>query len=141
MKPCTLFLLTLLFASPALAATDSIESTVQALNLTQVEIHPDHEGPDAHGRLPNGGWIKLDFHHDGVLEEIETDHGALVPVSEIEQVLPGHVLGAERFPRDAMFEKIEFDHGKIEFEGRDAQGRRFKAEWNASGRLEEWKID
>lgn len=137
-----------LLTSPGIASdrlarfdAEAARAVADRLGLTEVSVHPDDKGADLEGRLPGGLWIELDFHRDGSLEDLEADKHALIPVSEVVAVLPEALLSADRFPADALFEKIELEDDGYEIEGRDAQGRWFKADYDRHARLEEWKFD
>ena len=143
----TLLALALFAPLPALAATDTLPAPVadvaQTLALSDLDYRPNAKGPDLTGRLPSGAVLELDFHDRGRpdLEEIETARRSFVPLAEVAALLPAGIVGAEVLGDGATFEQIEFDDHEIEIEGRDATGRRFKAEFALDGQLLELKRD
>lgn len=121
--------------------TDAISRMAETLSLSEVRIHPDDRGPDLTGRLPGGAMIEIDVHRDGSLDKIEAEGSELAPIAEVVAILPQPLIGAEGFPSDGRFEEIDLDDGEFEIDGRDAEGRRFEAEYTASGQLKEFKRD
>ncbi|WP_134680431.1 hypothetical protein [Paracoccus ravus] len=128
-----------LAAQPAIAQT-SAPDEVRALKLSEVILHPDERGPDASGTLPGGVRVELDYHRDGRLEEVEAKDRDLLPFEAVAPVLPEPMRADARLA-GAGLEQIEFDDDGIEIEGRDRDGNRFKAEYSASGALQDWKRD
>jgi len=104
-------------------------------------MHPNLKGSDAGGRLPDGTWVKLDFHRDTVLEDIKATGGQMIPAALLAPVMPKAVMEGAQYPHDGWFSKVEFGDTKIELEGTTAAHQTFKAEYAPSGKLLKWKHD
>lgn len=127
-------------ALPALAQTADMDAAIAGLKLQNVQRHPGQHGPDATGTLPDGQIVALDFERDGRLEEIKTPDGSFAPLTAIGAALPQAVREAPSLS-GARFHEVEFDGDGIEIEGRTADDRPFKAEFDRTGTMTEWKID
>lgn len=136
------------FALPVLADRDpspdgdaALRVVAERLSLRDIEVHPGAEGAGLTGRLPGGEWLDLVFHRDGSLEGLEAGAHRLAPVSEVTSVLPGPLLRAERFPADAMFERIGLGVDGYAIAGRDHNGRRFEVDYDRDGRVKRWRSE
>ncbi|WP_428926239.1 hypothetical protein [Marinibacterium sp. SX1] len=132
--------------TPALAADmpAQVEQVVRDLDLSDVDYRPDPRGTDLTGQLPDGSLVRIDFHDRGreELEEIEAHGRDAVPLSQVAAVLPEGLLAAGPIGPDDGFYEIDFDDdGSVDIEGLTADGRRFDAEYDRAGRLDELDYD
>lgn len=98
-------------------------------------------GRDLTGTLPGGAMVKVELEADGRIEEVEA-RGTLFPIAAIDPLVPEAVRAHAQWPKDATLDKIEFERdGRIEIDGRLADGRDFDAEFTAGGELIEFDID
>ena len=117
----------------------AVEAAAETLGLTDTTVQPEARGPDLIGTLPGGAQVELDFHQGGSVEEIEAAENSYAPIAEVTDLLPDVLKDAERFPADGEFESIDLDNDGFDIEGRDADGTRFEAEYDAEGALLEWE--
>jgi len=132
-------------AVPGVPAAQDLPANVLGIGLTDIQIHEKkqaHYGRTVLGTLPGGTRVEIDLDRHGGIEEVETRGRGLFPIAEIRSLIPDAVATHGSFPADASLEKIEFEHdGRIEMEGRLANGRKFDAEFTASGELIEFDTD
>lgn len=132
-------------AIPGIAVAQDLPQHVIDLGLTDIEIRekPQAEyGRRVRGVLPDGSQIEVDLDGDDVIEDIEARGNDLFPVAEIHGLIPAPVIENQSWPADARLEKIEFESGgRIEIEGRLADGREFEAEFAADGSMLDFDID
>lgn len=85
--------------------------------------------------------VKVELDADGRVEEVEA-RGALYPIAAIEVLGPGAVLAIAQWPKDELFDKVEFERdGRIELDGRLADSQASDAEFGADDRHFEFDID
>lgn len=137
------FGLALLALIPCAAAAmpGAAAAVIGKLGLTGARYAPDPKGPDLYGALPGGVAVAIDFHPDDSLEEIESEGPTGFPAAEIAPALPAALLASPDWPKDALLWSVEFKDRRIEVEGEDPEGREFKAEFTAGGRLLEMKLE
>lgn len=132
-------------AIPGFGFAQDLPQAVIDLDLTDIEIHekPHAEyGRRIRGTLSGGSLIEVDLTGDDMIEDIEARGNDLFPLESIGGLVPAAVAEHESWPADAGLEKIEFESdGRIEIEGRLADGRMFDAEYAADGQLIEFDID
>ncbi|MCX8995547.1 PepSY-like domain-containing protein [Rhizobiaceae bacterium BDR2-2] len=132
-------------AVPGLSAAQDLPPAVSALGLTDVQVHGKRHadyGRKIHGTLPGGTRVEIELDRNGEIEEVEARGRGLFPIAEIRSLIPEAVQSNSSFPADARVEKIEFEHnGRIEIDGRLANGREFDAEFTADGQLIEFDVD
>ncbi|KRE00345.1 hypothetical protein ASE63_09780 [Bosea sp. Root381] len=133
------------FAYPGMLAAQELPPSISGLGLTDVQIrqkpHVEY-GSNVYGTLPGGARIKIELERNGTIEEIEARGRGLFPIDQIRSLVPAPVLKSPSWPADAMLEKIEFERGgRIEIEGRLADGREFDAEFEADGRVIDFDTD
>ena len=130
---------------PGMIAAQDLPRSVQELRLTDIQIRQKpyiEYGRYVYGTLPGGARIKIELEQDGTIEEIEARGHGLFPIDQIRSLVPPAVLKSTSWPADATLEKIEFKRGgRIEIEGRLADGRKFDAEFVADGRLLDFDTD
>jgi hypothetical protein len=133
------------FACPGLLAAQTLPRSISGLGLTDVQIRqkPHIEyGSDVYGTLPGGARVKIELRRNGTIEEIEARGRGLFSVDQIRSLIPAAVLRNSSWPAAATLSKIEFERGgRIEIEGRLADGRKFDAEFAADGRLIDFDTD
>lgn len=130
---------------PGFGLAQDLPQAVVDLGLTDMEIrekpHAEY-GRRIRGALPGGSLIEIDLTGDDVIEDIEARGNDLFPLASIGGLVPTEVAEHETWPADAALEKIEFENdGRIEIEGRLADGRMFDAEYAADGSVIEFDID
>lgn len=122
-----------------------LPQSVNELRLTDIEIRekPVAEyGRRVRGTLPGGARVEIDLNGKNAIEDIEARGNALFPVADIKAVVPAAILGNDSWPADAQLEKIEFeDDGRVEIEGRLANGQEFEAEFTRDGLLLDFDTD
>ena len=133
------------FASLGVAIAQDLPQAVTDLGLTNIEIHkkprPEY-GRNVHGTLPGGSRVEIDLDRNNVIKEIEARGDGLFPVSAVQSLVPASVTKNASWPADARLEKIEFESaGRIEIEGRLADGRKFDAEFAADGLMIDFDAD
>lgn len=132
-------------ATPGIAIAQDLPHSVNELRLTDIEIRekPVAEyGRRVRGTLPGGARVEIDLNGKNEIEDIEARGNALFPMAEIRSLVPAPILGNASWPADARLEKIEFENdGRIEIEGRLADGREFEAEFAADGQLLDFDTD
>lgn len=133
------------FACPRMLAAQDLPPSILELGLTDIQIrqkpHTEY-GRYVYGTLPGGARIKIELEQNGTIEEIEARGRGLFPIDQIRSLVPAPVLRSTSWPADATLEKIEFERGgRIEIEGRLADGRKFDAEFAADGRLLDFDTD
>lgn len=132
-------------AFPGMLAAQDLPQSVLGLGLTEVQIRqkPHIEyGRYVYGTLPGGARVKIELEQNGDIEEIEARGRGLFSIDQIRSLVPAPVLGNSSWPAGATLEKIEFERGgRIEIEGRLADGRKFDAEFAADGRLIDFDTD
>jgi hypothetical protein len=141
-------LMTVLAAALAYTGTlaaQELPQPVTGLGLTDIQIRekPRAEyGRNVYGTLPGGARVKIDLDGKGIIEDIEARGRELFPIAAIRSLVPAEVLKNTSWPADATLEKIEFKRdGRVEIEGRLADGRKFDAEFSADGRLTDFDTD
>ncbi len=124
---------------PAIGFGQDLPQPIADLGLQDIEIR---EKPRAEygrrilGTLPSGATIEIELDGDGAIEDIETRGDEFFPIADILGLIPEPILGNESWPADATLEKIEFERdGRVEIEGRRADGSEFEAEFAADGQL------
>ncbi|RJE86414.1 hypothetical protein [Paracoccus onubensis] len=132
-------------ASPGIGFAEDLPQAVVDLDLTNIEIrekpHAEY-GRRVNGTLPGGSVVEIDLNGDDVIEDIEARGNDLFAPADIRALIPAEIMENESWPADARFEKIEFESdGRIEIEGRLADGREFDAEFAADGRMIEFDTD
>lgn len=129
-----------LLCAPATAQV-SDSQLIGMMGLTDVSVKDKQmqHGRELRGRLADGTRIEAEFRSNGELEEIESKDGSF-PISLIGPLLPDAVKANPSFPHGATLRKLEFD-GKIELEGRTADGRRFEAGFSQDGSLLDFDTD
>lgn len=127
-------------ADSHLPAVEDIMQVAQTLSLTDLDVHPDHKGSDGTGTLPGGTRVEFDLHHNGTLDKIEARGHQTMPLADLMPVLPAQFSAPSLTPQSAITQ-VEFDDDHLEIEGRTGNGREFKGEFTASGRMLEWKQD
>jgi hypothetical protein len=132
-------------AAPGIAFAQDLPPSVDELRLTDIQIR---EKPVAKygrrilGTLPSGARVEIDLDGRNAIEDIEARGKELFPVAEIRSLVPAPILGNTSWPTDARLEKIEFESdGRVEIEGRLADGREFEAEFAADGQLLDFDTD
>lgn len=132
-------------AVPGFGFAQDLPQAVVDLGLTDMEIRekPRAEyGRRVRGALPGGSLVEIDLTGDDMIEDIEARGNDLFPLASIGGLVPTEVTEHETWPADAELEKIEFENdGRIEIEGRLADGRMFDAEYAADGSVIEFDID
>lgn len=132
-------------ATPGIAVAQDLPQAVIDLDLTDIQIrekpHAEY-GRRVRGTLPSGSRVEVDLDGDEMIEDIEARGNDLFPVEDIHSLIPTPITGNESWPADARLEKIEFEsNGRLEIEGRLADGHEFDAEFAADGRLLDFDID
>jgi len=126
-------------ALPGVAAAQDLPRSVTDLGLTDIQIRakPNPEyGRRVRGNLASGSLVEVDLNGNDVIEDIEARGNDYFPITDIQALIPVPVSGSPQWPADAVLEKIEFESdGRIEIEGRLADGREFDAEFAADGSL------
>lgn len=132
-------------AYPGMLVAQELPRSVSGLGLTDVQIRPKPRveyGRNVYGTLPGGARIKVELTRSGAIEEIEARGRGLFPIDQIRSLVPAPVLKNTSWPANATLEKIEFKRGgRIEIEGRLADGRKFDAEFGADGRVIDFDTD
>lgn len=132
-------------AHPGMPAAQELPQSVMGLGLSDIQIRqkPRVEyGRDVYGTLPGGARVEIELDRNGAIEDIKAREGRLFPIAAIRSLVPAPVLGSPSWPADATLERIEFERdGRIEIEGRLADGRKFEAEFAADGRLIDFDTD
>src|SRR5690606_4763364 len=116
------------------AGAQDLPQSVTGLGLTDIQVRerPRAESRHVRGTLPSGTRVEVDLDRNGKIEEIEARGDGLFPISEIVSIVPQAVLDSPTWPADAQLEQIEFKRGgRIEIEGRLADGQEFEAEFSA----------
>jgi len=132
-------------ALPGVAAAQDLPGSVTELGLTDIQIRekPNPEyGRRVRGNLASGSLVEVDLNGDDVIEDIEARGNGFFPIADIQVLIPEAVSSSPSWPADAVLEKIEFESdGRIEIEGRLADGREFDAEFAADGSLLDFDTD
>lgn len=142
-------LLTGLFAAtltlPGAVLAQDLPASVSGLGLTNTEIRPKpvaDYGTDIRGTLPGDILVEVELDRDNRIEEIEARGNAVFPLTAVESLIPAPVKANSAYPAGASLEKIEFERdGRIELDGRLADGREFDATFAADGTLLELDTD
>lgn len=101
-------------------------------SITDIKQRPDHV--EIEGRQSTGAKIEARFDRQNALVGIEVDEGA-IPAELVAALLPQAVRDAEVIGQFARIVEIENRNGRIEVEGRDANGERMRADFDADGRV------
>ncbi|KAA0971917.1 hypothetical protein FPY71_01965 [Aureimonas fodinaquatilis] len=141
----SIILMAALLASPGSVLAQDIPQAASALGLSDIQIREKSRaeyGQRIHGTLPGGARVEVDIDGKGVIEDIEARGNDLFPIADIRSLVPAAVVESASWPADAQLEKIEFESdGRVEIEGRLADGREFEAEFAADGRLLDFDSD
>ncbi|MCC2597517.1 PepSY domain-containing protein [Pusillimonas sp. MFBS29] len=132
-------------AIPGITLAQDLPKAVSDLGLSNIEIR---EKPRAeYGRriratLPSNAKVEIELDGKDAIEDIESRGNDLFPIADIRSLVPAPILENKQWPADARLEKIEFERdGRIEIEGRLADGQEFDAEFSADGRTLDFDID
>lgn len=132
-------------AIPGVAAAQTLPQAVTDLGLTDIQIREKPQaqyGRRVAGILPSGSRVEVDLNGKDLIEDIESRGNDFFPIAEIRSLVPVAVFQNKSWPADARLEKIEFEiDGRIEIEGRLADGREFDAEFAADGRMLDFDTD
>lgn len=101
-------------------------------SITEVKQRPDHVA--IQGRQPTGAEIEARFDRQNALVGIEVEDGA-IPADLVSALLPQAVRDTDIIAQFGRIAEIENRNGRIEVEGRDANGERMRADFDADGRV------
>lgn len=124
---------------PAAGGAVTLPPAVQRLGLTDVRTRRDDDGDiDVYGRLPDGGWVKVEVERDAI-KEVKSESVGL-PSAVISAVLPAAVMNEPRLAAMDRIVEIELDDdGEISVDGYSADGMQVELKFNRDGRLDEYK--
>lgn len=101
-------------------------------SITDIKQRPDHV--EIEGRQPTGAEIEARFDLQNALIGVEVDEGA-IPAELVAALLPQAVRDNEVIGQFGRIDEIENRNGRIEVEGRAADGERMRADFDADGRV------
>ena len=122
--------------------TNKAEELRSSLSLTDVvlRVKGDH-GAALEGVLPDGSAIEIELSKDGRVEEIDSRSAEGFTPNSVSSLIPAAIFSEPRFPKEMRLDKIDYDDGIMEIDGRDSLGKEFEAEFTYEGKLLDIDID
>ncbi|MDH2325244.1 prevent-host-death protein [Cereibacter sp. SYSU M97828] len=125
------------------AEETTLPEELRGLGLTSIRDRMDDGERRVGGRLADGSELRIEYHRDGRIDEVETSRDGALPAQLLTRILPAALLDSAEYKGIARVTEVDIDRDEVKVEGFAENGAKVEIEASPEGAIHgyERKLD
>lgn len=121
------------------AEETTLPEELRGIGLTSIRDREDDGERRVGGRLADGSELRVEYHRDGRIDEVETSRGGTLPAELLARILPAALMDTAEYKGITRVVEVDLDRDEVKVEGYAEDGARIEIEASPDGAIHSYE--